>query len=85
MSAPVTLLIPRDMRGVLPCSSGTVNVDAHNTVDAQRHVGEPYRLGVNGTHNTIGKMSAPTTQVVSGRLQNTVSIGVEGTVPGIVV
>ena len=23
--------------------------------------GEPYRMGVNGTHNTIGKMSAPTT------------------------
>ena len=37
-SAPVTLLIPGGMQGVLPCSPGTVNVGTHNTVDAQRHV-----------------------------------------------
>ena len=37
------------------------NVGAHNAVDAQRHVGEPYRMGVNGAHNTIGEISAPTT------------------------
>ena len=30
-----------------------VNPGAHNTVDAQRHVGEPYRMGVNGVHNTV--------------------------------
>ena len=55
MSAPTTLLIPGGMQGVLPCSPGTVNVGAHNTVDAQRHVGEPYRMGVNGAHNTVGE------------------------------
>ena len=38
-SAPTTLLILRDVQGVLPCSPGTVSVGAHNTVDAQRHVG----------------------------------------------
>ena len=27
----------------------------HNTVDAQRHVWEPYRMGVNGARNTIGE------------------------------
>ena len=43
------------MQGVLPCLPGTVNDDAHNTVDAQRHVGEPYRMGVNDTHNTVGE------------------------------
>ena len=32
-----------------------VNDDAHNTVDAQRHVDEPYRMGVNGAHNTVGE------------------------------
>ena len=29
------------------------NSSAHNTVDAQGHVGGPYRMGVNGAHNTI--------------------------------
>ena len=28
------LLMPRGMQGVSPCSLGTVNPDAHNTVDA---------------------------------------------------
>ena len=65
---PATLLIPEVGKGFLPCLSGTVNVGAHNTVDAQRHVEEPYRMGVNGAHNTIGKMSAPTTLFVLGRL-----------------
>ena len=41
------------MQGLLPCSPGTVKADAHNTIDAQRHVGEPYRMGVNGAHNTV--------------------------------
>ena len=48
-------LIPGGMQGVLPYSPGTVKAGAHNTVDAQRHVGEPYRMGVNGAHNTIGE------------------------------
>ena len=47
--------------------------------------GGPYRMGVNGTHNTVGKMSTPTTLFVSGRLQSTVPVGVQGTVPSIVV
>ena len=62
-----------------------VNAGAYNTVDAQRQVGEPYRMGVNAAHNTIGKMLVPTTLFVSGRLQSTVSAGVHGTVPGIMV
>lgn len=33
-SAPATLLVPRDMQGVLPYLLGTVNVSAHNTIDA---------------------------------------------------
>ena len=61
------------------------NSDAHNTIDAQRHVGEPYRMGVNGAHNTVEKMSVPTTLCVSGRLQSTVPTGVQGMVSGIVV
>ena len=51
--------------GVLPCSSSMVNASAYNTVDAQRHVGGalPYLfgMGVDGAHNTVGKMSALTT------------------------
>ena len=38
--------------------------------------GGPYRMGVNDAHNTIGKMSTPTTLFVSGRLQSTVPTGV---------
>ena len=41
-----------------------VNAGAHNTVDAQRHVGGPYCMGVYGAHNTVGKMSTPTTLCV---------------------
>ena len=47
--------------------------------------GGSYRMGVNGAHNTVDKMSAPTTLFVSGQLQSTVPMGVQGTVPGIVV
>ena len=53
------MLIPGGMQGVLPCSHGTVNAGAHNTVDAQRHVGGAllYLSGmrVNGAHNTVGE------------------------------
>ena len=42
-----------------------VNAGAHNTVDAQRHMGAalPYLsgMGVDVTHNTVGKMSTPIT------------------------
>ena len=34
----------------------------------QEACGGPYRMGVNGAHNTVGKMSAPTTLFVSGHL-----------------
>ena len=51
-------------------------VGTHNTVDAQRHVGEPYRMRVNSAHNTVGKKSVPTILFVSGRLQSIVSAGV---------
>ena len=65
MSVPSIQLMPRGMHGVLPCSPGTVNVGAHNTVDVQRHVGGVLPclsgMGVDGAHNTVGKISAPTT------------------------
>ena len=32
-----------------------VNAGAHNTIDAQRHVGEPFYMGVKGIHNTVGE------------------------------
>ena len=65
MSVPAILLMPRGKQGVLPCLSVTVNAGAHNTVDASKARGGalPYLsgMGVDDTHNTIGKMSAPTT------------------------
>jgi hypothetical protein len=32
-------------------------------------------MGVNGTHNTVGKMLAPTTLFVLGRLQSSIFVG----------
>ena len=32
-----------------------MNAGVHNTVDAQRHVGEPYHMEVNSAHNTVGE------------------------------
>ena len=56
-----------------------VNVGTHNTIDAQRHEGGALPclsgMGVDGTHNTVGKISAPTTlfgSVMLGRSQGTV-------------
>ena len=50
---------------VSSCSPGTVNASAHNTVDASEACGGALLclsgMGVDGAHNTIGKMSAPTT------------------------
>ena len=47
------------MQGFLPCSPGTVNTGAHNTVDAsEAHGGAlPYLsgMGVDGAHNTVGE------------------------------
>ena len=55
----------RRMWEVLSYSPCVANDGAHNSVDAQRHVDEPYHIlsgmGVDGGHNTVGKMSAPTT------------------------
>ena len=65
MSVPAILLMLRGMQGVLACLPGTVNAGAHNTVDAQMYVGGalPWLsgMGVDSVHNTVGKMSAPTT------------------------
>ena len=56
---PATLLIPRDVQGVLPCSLGTINAGVHNTVYASEARGGalPYLsgMGVDGAHNTVGK------------------------------
>ena len=65
-----------------------VNLGALNTVDAQRHVGGPYRMGVNGAHNTVGKISAPTTLLGfchARKVAGYCSAGVHGTVLGIAV
>ena len=81
-SALATLLVPGGMQGVLPRLPGTVNADAHNTVDAQRHVGGgAHRMGVNGAYNTVGKKLTSTTLFVSGRLKSTVAADVQGMVP----
>ena len=75
------------MQGVLPCSPCTINAGAHNTVDAQRHVGGALQclssMGVDGAHNTVGKMLTPTTllEKVAGYCPT----GVQGTVLGIAV
>ena len=49
----------RRMWEVLPCSPCMANDGAHNTVDAQRHVGGFYHvlpgMGIDGAHNTIGQ------------------------------
>ena len=71
------------MQGVLPCSPGTVNIGAHNTVDASEARGRalPYLsdMGVDGARNTVGKISTPTT------LLGYCLAGAQGTVPGITV
>ena len=50
-------LVVRRMWEILPYSPCMVNDGAHNTVDAQRHVGGTLLclsgMGVDGTHNTI--------------------------------
>ena len=55
----------RCMWEVASSSSGMADVGACHTVDALRHVGGALPclsgMGVDGAHNTIGQMSAPTT------------------------
>ena len=59
MSVPAILLMPRGIHGFLPCLPSTVNVGAHNTVDASGARGGdlPYLsgMGVDGAHNTVGE------------------------------
>ena len=69
-----------------------VNAGAHNTVDAQRHVGAalPYLsgMGVDGAHNTVGKMSARTTLLAFCHVREVIGyyhVGVHGTVLSIAV
>ena len=55
----------RCMWEIVSSSSGMTDVGACHTVDAQRHVGGAlpclFGMGVDGAHNTVGKMSTPTT------------------------
>ena len=52
----------------------------------QRHVGEPYRMGVNDAHNTVGENAGAYNTVRALLCQGTtVSVGVQGMVPGIAV
>ena len=92
MSVPATLLIPRGMQGVLPCSPNTVNTGAHNTIDASEARGGalPHLsgMGVDGAHNTVGKMLAPTTLLAFCHVREVVEYypaGIQGTFLGIVV
>ena len=91
-SVPAILLMPRGMQGGLPCSPGTVNAGAHNTVDASEVCGGalPYlsSMGVDGAHNTVGKMSAPTTLLEFCYAREAIGYypaGVQGTFLGIAV
>ena len=69
-----------------------VNDGAHNTVDAQRHVGGVLPclsgMGVDGAHNIVGKMSVPTTLLGfchARKVAGYCPTGVQGTVLGIAV
>ena len=59
-----------------------VNAGAHNTVDAQRHMGGALPclsgMGVDGAHKTVGKMSTPTTLL--GKVAGYCPAGVQGMV-----
>ena len=92
MSVPAILLMPRGMQGGLPCSFGTVNAGAHSTVDASEARGGAlsYLSGmrVDGVHNTVQKMSAPTTLLAFCHVRKVAGYchaGVHGTVLGIAV
>ena len=69
-----------------------VNAGAHNTVDASEERGGalPYLsgMGVDGTHSTVGKMSAPTTLLAFCHAREVTGYcpaSVQGTVLGIAV
>ena len=79
-------------RTVLPCSPNTVNAGTHNTVDASKARGGalPYLsgMGVDGAHNTVGKMSARTTLLAFCHVREVVGycpVGVHGMVLSIAV
>ena len=89
-SVPTILLMLGDMWGVF--TMFTMYDGAHNTVDAQRHMGGALPclsgMGVDGAHNTIGKISAPTTLLWFCHAREVVGYcpaGVQGTVLDIVV
>ena len=82
----------RCMWEVLLHSSCMANDGAHNTVDAQRHVGGALpclsSMGVDGAHNTVGKMSTPTTLLGFRHTREVAGYcpaGVQGTFLGIAV
>ena len=64
-------VVVRCMWEVLLYSPCMVNDGVHNNVDVQRHVGGAlpclFGMGVDGTHNTVGQMSAPTTLLGFGQ------------------
>ena len=73
-------------------SLAMVNVGAHNTVDASKACGGalPYLsgMGVDGAHNTVGKMSAPATLLGFCYVREVIGyypIGVQGMVLGFAV
>ena len=54
MSVPAKNAVSPTGGMALPCSPGTVNSDAHNTVDAWRHVGGlTVRVFLTDAYNTV--------------------------------
>ena len=86
------IVVVRHMWEVLPYSPCMVDDDVHNAVDVQRHVeGALPRLsgmGVDGAHNNVGKISAPTTLLGfyhSRKVAGYCPVGAQGMVLGITV
>ena len=78
--------------GVLPCLPGMVNTAPTTLLMPQRHVGGalPYLsgMGVDGAHNTVGKISASTTLLAFYHAREVAGYcpeGVQGMVLGIAV
>ena len=72
--------------------SGTVNAGTHNIVDAQRHMGGALPclsgMGVDGAHNTVGKISVPTILLgfcQARKVTEYYLVDIQGTVLGITV
>ena len=68
---------------------GMVNAGVHNTVDTQRHVVGALPclsgMGVDGAHNTLGKMLVPTTLLGFCQVAGYCLAGVQSTILGIAV